>query len=115
MIPLFDSHGETLRIECPVLCLELCRIYLSRKMALAEIGKSTGAITFSAFIRNRARLEEKRGKKPSLSRGWPAFRYVKRRGGFAVPIFQNGMKWISVLCSFILSLWSRFMTQASSG
>ena len=103
------------RIEYPLLFLELYRVYLSRKMTLAEIGKSTGGITASAFSRNRARLAESLAKKPSLSRGWPAFRYVKRKGGFAAPIFQNGMKWISVSCSFILSLSSRFMTQAISG
>ena len=46
--------------------LELSRIYLSRKMTLAEIGKSMGDITASAFSRNRARLAEKMEKDPSL-------------------------------------------------
>jgi hypothetical protein len=41
-------------------------MYLSRKMTLAEIGKSTGGITSSAFSRNRARLAEKLAQDPSL-------------------------------------------------
>jgi len=45
--------------DARMLFLELCRMYLSRKMTLAEIGKSTGGITASAFSRNRARLAEK--------------------------------------------------------
>ena len=42
--------------------LELCRIYLNRKMTLAEIGKNVGDITASVFSRNRARLGEKMEK-----------------------------------------------------
>jgi hypothetical protein len=41
-------------------------MYLSRKMALAEIGKSTGGITSSAFSRNRARLAGNLAQDPSL-------------------------------------------------
>jgi hypothetical protein len=41
-------------------------MYLSRKMTLAEIGKSTGGITASAFSRNRAQLAEKLAQEPSL-------------------------------------------------
>ena len=48
--------------DARMLFLELCRIYLSRKMTLVEIGKSMGDITTSAFSRNRARLGEKREK-----------------------------------------------------
>jgi putative transposase len=45
--------------DARMLFLELCRIYLSRKMSLAELGKRVGGITASAFSRNRARLAEK--------------------------------------------------------
>jgi hypothetical protein len=44
-------------------------MYLSRKMTLAEIGRSTGGITYSAFSRNRARLAEKL-KKAFLDRAF---------------------------------------------
>jgi len=66
MILAFEPHGQTLRIECRVLFLELCRMYLSRRMALAEIGKSTGDIAASAFSRNTARLAEKIQKRSLL-------------------------------------------------
>jgi len=46
--------------------LELCRIYLSRKMTLTAIGKEVGDISASAFSRNRVRLEEKMRKDPLL-------------------------------------------------
>jgi len=41
-------------------------MYLSRRMALAEIGKSTGDIATSAFSRNTARLAEKIQKRSLL-------------------------------------------------
>ena len=46
--------------------LELCRIFLSRKITLREIGKEVGGISASAFSRNKVRLEEKMRKDPLL-------------------------------------------------
>ena len=48
--------------DARMMFLELCRIYLSRKMTLAEIGRNVGDVTASAFSRNRARLAEKMEK-----------------------------------------------------
>ena len=45
--------------DARLIFLELCRIYLSRKMSLAEIGKGLGDISASAFSRNKVRLAEK--------------------------------------------------------
>ena len=53
---LYQSRAPCL--DARMIFLELCRIYLSRKMGLAEIGKSMGDITASPFSRNRARLGE---------------------------------------------------------
>jgi putative transposase len=46
--------------------LELCRIYLSRKMTLTKIGKELGDISASAFSRNKVRLAERIEKDPFL-------------------------------------------------
>ena len=39
--------------------MELCRLYLGRKMRLAEIGRKMGNISASAFTQNRKRLAAK--------------------------------------------------------
>ena len=39
--------------------MELCRLYLGRKMSLAEIGRKVGDISASAFTQNRKRLAAK--------------------------------------------------------
>ena len=52
--------------DARLLFLELCRIYLSRNMSLAQMGKRLGAISASAFSRNKVRLREKIEKDPYL-------------------------------------------------
>lgn len=52
--------------DARLIFLELCRIYLSRYMSLADIGKRLGGISASAFSRNKARVAEKIEKDPYL-------------------------------------------------
>jgi len=52
--------------DARLIFLELCRIYLSRNMSLAQMGKRLGAISASAFSRNKVRLREKIEKDPYL-------------------------------------------------
>ncbi|TET92719.1 MAG: hypothetical protein E3J46_00930 [Desulfobacteraceae bacterium] len=52
--------------DARLIFLELCRIYLSRKMSLSEIGKGLGEISASALSRNKVRLAEKVEKDPYL-------------------------------------------------
>jgi hypothetical protein len=56
--------------------LELCRIYLSRKMTLTEIGKGIGDISASAFSRNKVRLAEKIEKDPFLKQRFEILKNV---------------------------------------
>jgi putative transposase len=52
--------------DARLIFLELCRIYLSRNMSLAQMGKRLGAISASAFSRNKVRLREKIEKDANL-------------------------------------------------
>ena len=60
--------------------LELCRIYLSRKMTLTEIGKGLGDISASAFSRNKARLTERIEKDPFLKQRFDKLKSVWSEG-----------------------------------
>lgn len=42
--------------DARLIFLELCRIYLSRNMSFAEMGKNLGGISASAFSRSKLRL-----------------------------------------------------------
>jgi REP element-mobilizing transposase RayT len=46
--------------------MELCRVHLSRRMSLAEIGRRLGGISVSAISQNKKRLEESLRKDPHL-------------------------------------------------
>ena len=46
--------------------MELCRVYLSRRMSLAEIGRRLGGISVSAISQNKKRLEASLRKDPHL-------------------------------------------------
>jgi putative transposase len=46
--------------------MELCRLYLSRRMSLAEIGRKLGGVSASALSQNRKRLEAALGEAPLL-------------------------------------------------
>ncbi|MGD2127593.1 MAG: transposase, partial [Desulfobacteraceae bacterium] len=46
--------------------MELCRLHLSRKMSLAEIGRRLGDVSSAAFSRNKLRLQGKISGNPLL-------------------------------------------------
>ena len=48
------------------LLMELCRLYLTGRTSLAEIGRKLGGVSGSALSQNRKRLEVLLGKEPSL-------------------------------------------------
>ena len=48
--------------EARSVLMELCRIYLSRRMSLAEIGRKLGGVSGSALSQNRRRLEAAMGE-----------------------------------------------------
>jgi len=50
--------------------MELCRLYLTGKMNLAEIGRKLGGVSGSALSQNRKRLEVLLGKDPFLRKGF---------------------------------------------
>jgi REP element-mobilizing transposase RayT len=60
--------------------LELCRIYLSRKMTLAEIGRELGDISASAFSRNKLRIAEKIEKDPFLKKRFEILKNIWNDG-----------------------------------
>jgi hypothetical protein len=52
------------------LLMELCRLYLTGKMSLAEIGRKLGGVSGSALSQNRKRLEVLLGKDSSLRKAF---------------------------------------------